>query len=175
MHLDWQNRKRNERFFMAGRMLVELVDRSSKNVAHAIAKEPGWRNARRTAHTQALERVSQEAGELRKTLVKTYAGQRLRRTLDWALSSGGDDVSLYTCRLTELEQRLFDRAASAVTAQQHWKILGNRRLSAGRATHRNSDGGATPKTTAGRESSSRTVTPGTEGPSQHREKRRRVD
>jgi hypothetical protein len=65
-------------------------------VAKAIASTPRWRNACRTAHTQALERVSGEATELRRTLLKTYAGVRLRKVLNWALSSGGDaDVSSY--------------------------------------------------------------------------------
>jgi Zn-dependent M32 family carboxypeptidase len=55
---------------MAGRMLVELIERSSKKVAKAIASTPGWRNARRTKHTQALEKVMQEAIDLRRTLLK---------------------------------------------------------------------------------------------------------
>ena len=122
-------RKRNERFYLSGSRLIDLIEQSSKKVAKAIASTPGWRNARRANHTQALETVLKDALELKRTLLKTFAGERLRQTLDWALSSGGDDdVSHYTSKLTEMEQRLFERAASAVAAQHHWKIFGNRRL-----------------------------------------------
>jgi hypothetical protein len=101
-------------------------------VAKAIASTPRWRNARRTAHTQALERVSGEATELRRTLLKTYAGERLRKALNWALSSGGDDdVSSYLSLLTEMEQRLFHQGAASQAAYDQWKIFGNRRLIAG--------------------------------------------
>jgi hypothetical protein len=54
-------RKRNERFFLAGRMLVDLIERSSKKVAKAIASTPRWCSTRRMAHTKALEQVSEEA------------------------------------------------------------------------------------------------------------------
>ena len=63
---------------MAGHMLVQVVEKSSRKVAKAIASSTGWRNARRTTHTQALEKVMDEARELKKTLLKTYAGHRLR-------------------------------------------------------------------------------------------------
>ena len=113
----------------------------------------------------------EEAGELRKTLIKTYAGQRLRQTFDWALSSGGDDVSLYTGRLTELEKRLFDQAAVAIASQQRWKLLGNRRTAAGKVTTTRSN---TPNAAAsGVGGAARTVTPRTED--QHKDKRRRLD
>ena len=154
---------------MAGRILVELIERSSKKVAKAIASTPGWRNARRTSHTQALEKVMEEAGELRKTLLKTYAGQRLRQTLDWALSSGGDDVSLYTSRLTELEKRLFDQAAFAIASQQRWRLLGNRRTPIGKVATRSN----TPNSAAS-DSSALPVTPGTDD-AKHKDKRRRLE
>eukprot|EP00980_Cylindrotheca_fusiformis_P017944 scaffold5703_cov132-Cylindrotheca_fusiformis.AAC.3 len=123
-------RKKNERYFSAGRMLVDLIEQSSWKVANAIAASPGWRqNARRTAHTRALEQVREEAEELKRTLLKTFAGARLRRTFDWALSTGGDDdVSHYLSKLTEMEQRLFQRGAMAVAAKEQWTLFGNRRL-----------------------------------------------
>jgi hypothetical protein len=165
-------RKRNERFFLAGRMLVDVIEHSSKKVAKAIASTPGWRNARRTAHTQALEQVNQEAIELKRTLLKTYTGERLRRTLDWALSSGGDDdVSHYTSKLTEMEQRLFDKGASAVAAQQHWKLFGNRRLVVG--TPKTNSTATT--TTLDASDKIRAVTPGAENETQRDNKRHRVD
>ena len=111
---------------------MDLIERSSKKVAKAIASTPRWRTSRRTAHTQALEQVSEEASDLRRTLLKTYAGERLRRTFDWALSSGGDDdVSKYLRNLTEMEQRLFYCGSSAVAALQQWSLFGNRRLITG--------------------------------------------
>lgn len=123
-------RKKNERYFLAGRMLVDLIEQSSQKVAKAIASSPRWRqNARRTAHTRALEQVSEDASELKRTLLKTFAGQRLRRTFDWALSTGGDDdVSSYLSKLTEMEQRLFHRGSAAVAAKEQWILFGNRRL-----------------------------------------------
>ena len=106
--------------------MVDLIERSSKKVAKAIASS---RSSRRQAHTQKLEQVSEEANELRRTLLKTYAGARLRQTFDWALSTGGDDdVSHYISKLTEMEQRLFYRGSSAVSAYQQWSLFGNRRL-----------------------------------------------
>jgi hypothetical protein len=154
-------------------MLVDVIEHSSKKVAKAIASTPGWRNARRTAHTQALEQVNQEAVELKRTLLKTYTGERLRRTLDWALSSGGDDdVSHYTSKLTEMEQRLFDKGASAVAAQQHWKLFGNRRLVVGTPKTNNAANTAT-TTTMDASDKIRPVTPGTEHETQRDNKRQR--
>jgi hypothetical protein len=111
-------------------MLVDLIEQSSQNVAKAIASSPQWRqNARRSAHTRALEKVSEDASELKRTLLKTFAGQRLRRTFDWALSTGGDDdVSRYLSKLTEMEQRLFQSGSTAVAAKEQWTLFGNRRL-----------------------------------------------
>jgi hypothetical protein len=152
-------------------MLVDLVQRSSTKVAKAIASTPRWRNARRLAHTQALEKVSEEAQDLRRTLLKTYAGERLRRTFDWALSSGGDDdVSNYLSRLTEMEQRLFYRGSSAVAAHQQWMLFGNRRLIVGPPK----SSSTTATTPAPEQSNARPVTPG-EDDQEHRDKRRRLD
>jgi hypothetical protein len=61
-------RKRNERFFLSGIALVNLIDASSKQVAKAIAGS-GARSARRNSHLAALEAVKLEADELRKTLL----------------------------------------------------------------------------------------------------------
>ena len=109
-------------------MLVDLIERSSRRVAKAIAATRS-RNNRQAAHTLALEQVSEEAQELRRILLKSYAGDRLRRTFDWALSSGGDDdVSSYLSKLTEMEQRLFLEGASAIQKFDEWSLFGNRRL-----------------------------------------------
>jgi hypothetical protein len=152
--------------------LVNLIERSSKKVAKAIASTPRWRNARRTAHTQALERVSEEATELRRTLLKTYAGERLRKALNWALSSGGDDdVSSYLSLLTEMEQRLFHQGAAAQAAYEQWKLFGNRRLIAGVSQQPQKQKMTATPVQGG---VSRAVTPGA-GDEEHREKRRRVE
>jgi hypothetical protein len=88
------------------------------------------RNARRQALAKHLKHVSEEARDLRRTLLKTYAGERLRKVFDWALSSGvgDDDVSKYLSTLTVMEQRLYYTGASAVVALEEWKQFGNRRL-----------------------------------------------
>jgi hypothetical protein len=126
-------RKRNERFFIAGRMLVDLIERSSTKVARAITSLPRWRSARRLAHTQALEQASEEARDLKRTLIKMYSGERLRKVFDWSQSSGGgdDDVSGYLSKLTEMEQRLFYTGSTTVAALEDWKLFGNRRLLCG--------------------------------------------
>lgn len=123
-------RKKNERFFLAGKILVDLIQHSSEKVATAIASSPRWRqNARRTAHTRALEHASQEASELKRTLLKTYAGERLRQIFNWALSTGGDDdVSHFLAKLTELEAKLFYTGATAVANKEHWSVFGSRKL-----------------------------------------------
>ncbi|CAJ1962409.1 unnamed protein product [Cylindrotheca closterium] len=123
-------RKKNERFFLAGKVLVDLILTSSEKVATAIASSPRWRqNARRTAHTRALEQVSEDATLLKRTLLKTFAGERLRQMFNWALSTGGDDdVSHFLAKLTEMEKRLFHTGATAVANKEHWSVFGSRRL-----------------------------------------------
>lgn len=69
-----------------------------------------------------------EATELRRTLVVTYAGERMRRIFDWTLSSIDDDVSSFTSRLTCLEMILFQKGASAASAHSAWKTSGSRRI-----------------------------------------------
>jgi hypothetical protein len=87
-------------------------------------------------HTQALQQVSEEALALRKTLLKLYAGSRLRKNFDWSQSSGGndDDVSSYLIKLTEMEQRLYYTGSYAVSSLEEWKLIGNRRLMMGPTT-----------------------------------------
>jgi hypothetical protein len=132
-------RKRNERFFLSGRRLVHLIEKSSTQVAKAIASLPRSRknnNNSMVRHTQALRQVSEEARSLRKTLLQTYAGERLRKVFDWSQSGAGgtgsgdvdDDVSGYLNQLTEMEQRLYHAGSSAVADLEEWKMFGNRRL-----------------------------------------------
>lgn len=50
-------------------MLVELIEKSSKKVAKAISSQTGRTNPRRNAQIAALEAVTKEALELRKSLL----------------------------------------------------------------------------------------------------------
>jgi hypothetical protein len=164
-------------------MLVDVIDQSSIKVAKAITSSPRWRTAQRLAHTQALKQLSEEARDLRRTLLKTYAGERLRKNFDWSQSSGGgdDDVSSYLSKLTEMERRLYYTGASAVAAQEEWKLVGNRRLLMGPINNLNSLTTAstttTPMPSDGRKSGSNNkrsvITPGDEG--QPMGQRRRLD
>ena len=141
------NRKRSERFFLAGQILVNLIERSSTHIAKEITSMPRWRSTNRMAvHTQALQQVSEEALALRKTLLKLYAGSRLRKNFDWSQSSGGndDDVSSYLIKLTEMEQRLYYTGSYAVSSLEEWKLIGNRRLMMGPMSTSNSNTTRTP-------------------------------
>lgn len=171
-------RKRNERFFLSGRRLVHLIEKSSTQVAKAIASLPRSRknnNNSMIRHTQALRQVSEEARSLRRTLLQTYAGERLRKVFDWSQSGAGgtgsgdcdDDVSGYLNQLTEMEQRLYYAGSSAVADLEEWKIFGNRRLWMGPTTTSNNDdkNGTTNATTTQSPSANaikRSVTPGEE-------------
>lgn len=149
-------------------MLVDLIETSSTQVAKEISSMR--RNARRQAHAQYLKQVSEEARALRRTLLKTYAGERLRKNFDWALSSGvgDDDVSQYLSKLTVMEQRLYYTGASASVAMEEWKIFGNRRLLMG-PTIQNNSNNQTPMTKGNEDQGDdasrkrRQVTPGQEG------------
>lgn len=70
--------------------------------------------------------------------VQTYTGARLNQTLDWALSSVGDDVTAFIQKLTDMEKRLYYSASIAATNHQIWKLHGNNH-------HRNRRRGITKK------------------------------
>lgn len=53
---------------MAGRMLVDMINSSSRKVSKAISAQTG-RNTRRNSQLLALEQVVTEAEALRKTLL----------------------------------------------------------------------------------------------------------
>ena len=156
-------------------MLVDAIEVSSIRVAKDIATMR--RNARRQAHAHYLKQISQEARALRRTLLKTYAGERLRQNFDWALSSGvgDDDVSHYLSKLTVMEQRLYYTGASAAVALEEWKMFGNRRLLMGRPKvqqqqSNNNTTTATPMTKDSRKR--RHVTPGQEPMGQPQQRQR---
>ena len=127
-----------------------MIEMSSTQVAKAIASLPRSRkdnNNSMIRHTQALRQVSEEARSLRRTLLQTYAGERLRKVFDWSQSGAGgtgsgdcdDDVSGYLNQLTEMEQRLYYAGSSAVADLEEWKIFGNRRLWMGPTATANDD------------------------------------
>ena len=170
-------RKRNERFFLSGRRLVHLIEKSSTQVAKAIASLPKSRksnNNNMIRHTQALRQVSEEARSLRRTLLQTYAGERLRKVFDWSQSGADgtgsgdrdDDVCGYLNKLSEMEQRLYFAGASAVADLEEWKTFGNRRLWMGPMPTSTSDKIAQQPTDSPNPSGStgykRSVTPGEE-------------
>ncbi len=80
------------------------------------------------AQTNAMNKLHNEGQELKRTLLLTYTGSRLRRTFDWTLSHIEDDVSHFTQNLTEMERRLFDCGASASHAYAMWKLFGTRKI-----------------------------------------------
>lgn len=73
-------------------------------------------------------KLIQESGLLKKSLLESYTGARLRRIFDWTLSSIEDDVSHYTKRLSQMELALFHRGAQASHAYSLWKSYGTRRI-----------------------------------------------
>lgn len=184
-------RKRNERFFLSGRRLVHLIEQISTQVAKAIASLPRSRknnsNNGMIRHTQALRHVSEEARSLRRTLLQTYAGERLRKVFDWSQSGSGgtgsgdrdDDVSGYLNQLTQMEQRLYHAGASAVADLEEWNVFGNRRLWMGPvAAATNNPSSSSNNNTATRNGSGaykRPVTPGEDdGRREPSERRRRL-
>ena len=123
-------------------------------------------------HTQALRQVSEEARALRRTLLQTYAGERLRKVFDWSQSGAGgtgsgdpdDDVSGYLNQLTEMEQRLYYAGATAVEDFEEWKVFGNRRLWMGPTSTSNSNPSTSgsPRANDSGGVNKRAVTPGEE-------------
>lgn len=114
-------RRKSERFFMSGMLLVDLI----KKCVNASNKS---RTSRRNPRATEIIEIERESVELKQTLLLTYTGARLRRTFDWTLSNIEDDVSAYTELLTEMERRLFRKAAAASHADAMWKLHGSRRI-----------------------------------------------
>jgi len=177
-------RKRNERFFLAGRMLVDVLERGADKGLKELNKH-GSTSSNKIAHRQALEVLASEVQELRRTIIKLYAGERLRRIFDWSSSGMGamdgnvDDVSSYLERLTAMERQLFYTGQNAVASFDDWKMFGNRRLLMGpvRPPRATSVAVATTTTAQQQEQTKRrTVTPGGGGATgaDGGDKRRRV-
>jgi len=124
-------RSKNERFYLSGHLLVDLIERSASAKKRSSSSSSSS-NRRAPAAAGQLDAATaallRESTNLRQTLVSTYAGERLRRILDWTLSCIDDDVSSFTHRLTALEMRLFRRAAGAAAAHARWRAGGGRRI-----------------------------------------------
>jgi hypothetical protein len=119
--------KRNGYFFRSGVNVINLIEQSCRKLDQGLAAQ-GRNSGKLNELRSQLFKLQQEASALRQTLLLTYTGDRLRHTLDWALSSVGDDVSRYTSRLTEMEKNLFRLGTRAATNHVRWKMLGSRRV-----------------------------------------------
>mmetsp|Transcript_15139 Transcript_15139/g.18444 ORF Transcript_15139/g.18444 Transcript_15139/m.18444 type:complete len:182 (+) Transcript_15139:45-590(+) len=86
------------------------------------------RNNNNNPQTAIINALHQESLELKRCLLLTYTGARLRKTFDWTLSNIEDDVSEYTQKLTEMESQLFQISAAASHAHAMWKLYGSRRI-----------------------------------------------
>jgi len=113
-------RNKSDQYFRAGILLVDLIEKCAKNLLKNLNQKD--------SESAALVLIRQDSKELKRTLLKTYTGARLRRTFDWTLSSIEEDVSSYTSRLTEMEHQLFQTGASASYARAMWKQHGSRRI-----------------------------------------------
>ena len=113
--------KRNERFFLTGRRLVHLLQQHCTSVRDAIRRSSATGTRQRL---ESLAHLQRQAGQLQRTLVTTYSGLRLSQTLNWALSSVGDDVAQFTAQLTAMEKRLFRAGATAAAHHAAWKLHG---------------------------------------------------
>ena len=122
------HRSKNERFYLSGHLLIDLIERSASAKKRGSKSSSGRRSSAGGQLDAATAALLRDSLALRRTLVTTYAGERLRRTLDWTLSSIDDDVSAFTDRLTTLEMQLFRRGAAAAAAHAAWKVGGSRRI-----------------------------------------------
>jgi hypothetical protein len=81
------------------------------------------------------------------------------------MSSVGDDVSVYTKRLTEMEKRLFFTGASAMAAHVQWTTFGNNKIPLSETAIRTAS-------LTNRSSTTRTVSPEAAAESTERESKR---
>ena len=81
-----------ETYFRTGQALLQLCEGSAHRNAQNLRRAAATASANRS-ELPRLEALLQECRALRAALLSTYTGDRLCHTLDWALSSVGDDVS----------------------------------------------------------------------------------
>jgi hypothetical protein len=82
----------------------------------------------------------------------------LNQTLDWALSSVGDDVTAFITKLTDMEKRLYHQASIAATNHHIWKLCGNNR----RLIHKQQPASIKHQSSQKKSNVLRTVTPTTD-------------
>lgn len=102
---------------MSGISLVNLLQKQSQSLSRSKATQ-----------NNIIQKLKRESQQLKKCLLQTFTGARMRRIFDWTLSHIEDDVSAYTKKLTEMEQRLFERGAVASHSLMLWKLYGTRRI-----------------------------------------------
>jgi len=122
-------RSKDERFYKSGNLLVDLIERSAHAKMASSSSSSSARGRRGTSSIDAATASTlREAAEVRRTLVLTYSGERMRRIFDWTLSNIDDDVTNFTRRLTCMEMVLFQKGAAAAAAHSSWKASGSRRI-----------------------------------------------
>ena len=119
--------EKSERFYMAGMTFIDLIHQI---VNKFLPMNEGRRSSsRNNPQIAMMNRLYNESQELKRTLLLTYTGPRLRQTFNWTMSSNTeDDVSSYTKKLTEMERRLFQCSSDASYAFMMWKLYGSHRI-----------------------------------------------
>ena len=121
-------RARGERYVQAGILVCDWTEHCMRKVAED-ASASSSSSSRISAISRAVNaELQREVAELRNTLREVYTGARLRQSLDWSLSSVGQDVSHFTRRLTVLEKRLFEVGLDAAKARYDWKNTGSKKI-----------------------------------------------
>ncbi len=121
-------RNKSERYYMAGMALIDLIYHTVKTFDRTNNSK-STSNSHNNTQKTLMNRLHNESQQLKRTLLLTYTGARLRQTLNWTMSSNTeDDVSSYTKKLTEMERRLFTCSADASYAFMMWKLHGSHRI-----------------------------------------------
>lgn len=110
-------------YYTAGIKFCSFIERCVK-LNNGVKNRKSLSTLSRATFTE-LER---EVRNLRVTLLRLYTGARLRRCLDWSLSSIGQDVSHYTRTLTDCELKLFYAGLEATKARHEWKAFGSKKI-----------------------------------------------
>jgi len=103
-------------YYSAGVDLVNLVR----------SQELAMRGRAEAARDNDLVHLRKEAAALKRTILQTYSGERLRRILDRSLGCNQQDTEAFAVRLTEDEKAVFFEGLSATGAYRRWKNNGMR-------------------------------------------------
>jgi len=96
------------------------------NIVNLVRSQEISRGRSDSSRDADLAHLRRETVALKRTILLTYSGERLRRILDWSLSCHDEDVSSLIGLLTEAERRLFIVGASSTAAFFRWKNNGMR-------------------------------------------------